>query len=117
MRLAVLALTVAVALAACGRGGGDPVAKGDALFHGNGTCATCHGPNLEGTVMGPSLLDPRYDAAVLGDEQIRAAVRNGVRFKNWQAGVMPALPHLDDDDIDAIIAFVRSEQRSEGNAP
>lgn len=113
----VLGCLLALALAACGGDDADPAARGEALFRGEGTCATCHGPNLEGTVMGPSLLDPRYDESVFPDDEIRAAVRNGVQPKNWDLGVMPALPHLDGADIDAIIAFVRSQQRAEGSAP
>jgi mono/diheme cytochrome c family protein len=110
--MAALAIAAAAALAACAGhgGGGDPVATGDALFHGAGTCATCHGGDLQGTSMGPSLLESRYEADVLPDDAIRSAVREGVLTQSRGLGVMPALPHLDDGDIDAIIAFVRSRQ-------
>lgn len=114
----VAVLVVVLALAACGGGSSDdPVARGRALFRGEGTCATCHGADLQGTVMGPSLLDAEYDAAVFPDERIRTAVRDGVRTQRRGLGVMPALPHLDDEDIDHLTAFVRSAQRAEGSAP
>jgi mono/diheme cytochrome c family protein len=121
MRTAVvLAVALAVtALGACGGAGtSDPAAAGEALFRGSGACATCHGPNLEGTSMGPSLLDVRYHQPDFDDASIRAAVREGVPDGSLGFGVMPALGHLDDDDIEHLIAYVRSAQRqAEGSAP
>ena len=114
--LATTLLTVA-ALVACsggddGGGGGDPVAEGRRLFQGEATCSTCHGPDLEGTTMGPPLLDSIYALDHHPDAAIRAAVRNGVQPHHWDFGPMPALPHLDDDEIEAIIAYVRAEQET-----
>ena len=112
----VAAAVVAVALlAACGGGdSGDPAERGEALFRGEGTCATCHGPALQGTPMGPSFLDQIYAPGHHPDAAFHAAVRNGVQPHHWAFGPMPALPHLDEDDVDDIIAFVRREQRAAG---
>ncbi|HVM53997.1 MAG TPA: cytochrome c [Acidimicrobiales bacterium] len=112
----VVAAAVFIALlSGCGGGSGDrdPVARGRALFQGSGTCATCHGADLGGTAMGPPLLDPIYAPDHHPDAAFRAAIRSGVQPHHWQFGPMPPLPHLDDDDIESIIAYVRSEQRAE----
>ena len=113
-----LAATAVVALLV-GCGGGAPseedlVATGDQLFHGEATCATCHGPELGGTTMGPPLLEQTYAPDHHPDEAIRRAVRQGVQPHHWDFGPMPALTHLDDGDIDALIAYVRSRQEAAG---
>lgn len=115
LRLAPAAIVVAV-LSACGGGSesGDPAERGAALFRGEATCAVCHGPDLQGTPMGPSFLDPIYAPDHHPDAAFLAAVRNGVQPHHWELGPMPALPHVDDDDVADIIAFVRREQRAAG---
>jgi mono/diheme cytochrome c family protein len=115
-RCFVLILVIgALGLAACGGDGdGDPVARGDELFHGEAACATCHGPALQGTTMGPPLLHEIYRPDHHPDDAIRAAVRNGVQPHHWDFGPMPALTHLDGGDIDAVIAYVRAEQEAAG---
>ena len=118
--LATILVTVAL-LVACGGGddgdgGGDPVAEGRRLFQGEATCSTCHGADLQGTTMGPALLDAIYAPDHHPDAAIRAAVRNGVQPHHWDLGPMPALTHLDDDEIEAIIAYVRAEQQAAGGA-
>lgn len=90
------------------------VARGDELYHGEGTCQTCHGADLEGTSMGPSFLDATYAPDHHPDASFYAAVEDGVRPHHWDFGSMPALPHLDDDDVEAIVAYVRAEQREAG---
>lgn len=111
------ALLAVATLIGCGGNGEtatDAADRGDALFHGKATCATCHGADLRGTSMGPPLLDAIYAPDHHPDEAFHAAVRNGVQPHHWQLGPMPALPHLDADDIDAVIAYVRREQRAQG---
>jgi mono/diheme cytochrome c family protein len=121
LRHVVAALVLALAVTACGGGGDDVsldehqlVAKGDRLFHGEATCQLCHGSDLRGTVMGPPLVDERYAPSKLPDASIHDAVRGGVQQRNWTFGPMPALPHLSDDDIDALTAYVRSVQQENG---
>jgi mono/diheme cytochrome c family protein len=120
---AAAGIAVALLLAACGGGDGDGnvgldehelVAKGDRLFHGTATCAVCHGADLRGTPMGPSFLEPIYAVSTLPDQAFHDAVRNGVEPKNWDLGTMPALPHVSDADIEAIVAYVRSVQQENG---
>ena len=107
---------LSAALLGAGCGNGDTpstavlVARGDELFHGEATCATCHGVDLGGTTMGPPLLDEVYVPSHHPDASIRNAVRNGVQPHHWDFGPMPALTHLDDDDIDDLIAYIRSVQ-------
>jgi mono/diheme cytochrome c family protein len=112
--LATAGVVVALTAACGGEPSGDPAERGAALFRGEGTCATCHGASLEGTPMGPSFLDPIYAPGHHPDAAFHAAVRNGVQPHHWAFGPMPALPHLDDGDVDDIIAFVRKEQRAAG---
>jgi len=88
------------------------VAKGGELFTQN--CATCHGRDLTGTFVGPPLLHEIYAPDRLPDDAIRAAVANGVSPHNWDFSGMPPFPNLDADDVDALIAFVRSSQRAAG---
>jgi mono/diheme cytochrome c family protein len=88
--------------------------RGDELFHGEATCATCHGVDLRGTTMGPPLLHQTYAPDHHPDSAFRQAVRSGVQPHHWDFGPMPKLAHLDDNEIDAIIAYVRSEQQRAG---
>jgi mono/diheme cytochrome c family protein len=113
---ALVAMAVLAIAAACGEGGGggDPVARGRALFEGEATCAVCHGPDLGGTPMGPPLVNELYNPRHHPDDAIRRAVRNGVQPHHWDFGPMPPLSHLGDDDIDALIAYIRSQQEANG---
>ena len=118
-RVAATAAAVAVLLAACGGGSSKPsddelLAKGDELYHGAGTCQTCHGADLRGTTMGPPFLEAIYAPDHHPDEAFYDAVDNGVRPHHWKFGPMPALPHLDGDDVEAIVFYVRMEQRRAG---
>jgi mono/diheme cytochrome c family protein len=90
------------------------LAQGVELFQAN--CATCHGQDLQGTFVGPPLLHEIYAPDQLTDDDIRAAVANGVTPKNWNFSGMPAFPNLDTDDVEALIAYVRSSQRAAGLA-
>jgi mono/diheme cytochrome c family protein len=90
------------------------LAQGEDLFQAN--CATCHGQDLRGTFVGPALLHEIYAPDQLADDDIRAAVANGVTPKNWDFSGMPPFPNLDTDDVEALIAYVRSSQRAAGLA-
>jgi mono/diheme cytochrome c family protein len=117
----VVAVVVVVVVLA---GGGDDkpaastpearLAQGEELFQDN--CATCHGQDLRGTFVGPPLLHEIYAPDQLADDDIRAAVANGVTPTNWDFSGMPAFPNLDTDDVEALIAYVRSSQRAAGLA-
>jgi mono/diheme cytochrome c family protein len=114
---------LAVTLAACSPGaedaGGDAQgpglsteARGAQLYVAN--CAVCHGSELEGTEAGPPLLSRIYEPGHHPDESFRAAITRGVVPHHWDFGAMPPVPGLDDQEIDAIIAYVRSVQHREG---
>lgn len=112
----LVALSVLLA-AACGDDP-DPVATpandldGAALYAAN--CASCHGADLRGTSQGPSHLSIVYEPNHHGDEAFRSAIRNGAAQHHWDFGDMPPVEGLTDDEVDAIIAFVRAEQEEQG---
>lgn len=120
--LVVVVAVVVVVVVLAGGGDDEPaastpearLAQGEELFQAN--CATCHGQDLQGTFVGPPLLHEIYGPDQLADDDIRAAVANGVTPKNWDFSGMPAFPKLDTDDVEALIAYVRSSQRAAGMA-
>ena len=93
----------------------DLVAAGDALYQAS--CAACHGSDLRGTDIGPSHLSIVYEPNHHGDAAFVLAARNGVPQHHWPFGDMAPVPGLSDNDLEAIIAFVRENQRSYGFEP
>ncbi len=96
--LAILAVSLGVALSACSSGGGEtPSASGSVLYAAN--CARCHGSQGEG-IIGPSLAGvaqtfPEEDGQI-------AFVSNG-------GGGMPRFSDLlSEADIKAIVEYTRS---------
>ena len=118
----VCALCVGLTLGACGGdgstgddtgdGGAAALADGKELFEEN--CATCHGEDLKGTSAGPPFLNDIYEPGHHPDESFYAAVAGGVRAHHWGFGDMPPVPGLSEQDVTAIIAYVRDEQRAAG---
>jgi mono/diheme cytochrome c family protein len=103
---------LAAAGAACGADGPrTALERGEAIYAAN--CALCHGGDLAGSDRGPSLLDPVYGPDQLSDTQFADAVRNGVDERLWDFGAMPGNGSYTDDQIAALIAFVRAEQAGE----
>jgi mono/diheme cytochrome c family protein len=110
-------------LAACapaGDGDGalpDPelVTVGAGLYQAN--CAVCHGSDLRGTDQGPSFLSVVYEPGHHGDGAFLIAVMAGVRQHHWDFGPMPPIPGLTAQDVEAIVAFVRDQQRIHGFEP
>ncbi len=92
----------------------DPevVAAGEELFQAN--CASCHGPDLEGTDTGPPFLNAIYAPNHHADEAFLRAVELGVQAHHWNFGPMPPVDGLERDDITKIVAFVRSQQEAAG---
>ncbi len=122
-RSAVLAVVVlGLVLGACG---GDDDSEsvetaadtgaGAALYAAN--CASCHGDDLRGTDQGPSHLSAVYAADHHPDDSFRRAIEGGATAHHWNFGDMAPVPGLDDAEIDAIIAFIRSVQDEEGLEP
>ncbi len=88
------------------------VGEGAALYDAN--CASCHGTDLRGTSKGPSHLSIVYEANHHGDDAFRSAIAVGAAQHHWTFGNMPAIPGLDPQEVDDIIAYVRSVQDREG---
>ncbi len=117
--IAVL-LALALVASACGDDDSTPTAapdpglltRGEALYQES--CASCHGSDLRGTDKGPSHLSIVYEPNHHGDEAFRSAVANGSPQHHWPFGDMEPVEGLSDDDVDAIIAFVRDTQQREG---
>jgi mono/diheme cytochrome c family protein len=88
------------------------VAQGKRRFEQN--CSVCHGPAADGTAQGPPLAHKIYEPNHHADAAFTLAVRLGVRSHHWRFGDMPALPHVTDDVVGEITAYVRWLQRQVG---
>ena len=116
---------VALIVAACAGGENaatdiptqDPglVTAGAALYQAK--CASCHGTDLRGTDLGPSHLSSVYEPGHHSDVAFVLAVQRGSAAHHWRFGAMPPIEGLTEDDITAIVAFVRETQRIEGFEP
>lgn len=116
----------AIYLLAAGCGGADDgpgipvqdselVAAGEQLFVAS--CSQCHGPDARGTERGPSFLSEVYVPSHHGDGAFLLAVQNGSRAHHWNFGDMPPVPDLSAESVEAIVAYVREQQRVEGFEP
>jgi mono/diheme cytochrome c family protein len=117
-------VALVLAVASCGGDSDDGDSSGDsAAASGEGaaryaeTCAVCHGDDLRGTAQGPSHLSMVYEPGHHSDESFRSAIANGSPRHHWDFGDMPPVAGLDDEQVDAIIAFVREVQEREGFEP
>ena len=130
--LAAAAMALAVVVAACGgddegdtgredaataagSGGSADLALGEQVYADN--CASCHGDDLRGTDQGPSHLSMVYEPGHHPDAAFEAAIRQGSAQHHWSFGDMPPVEGLDDAEVDAVIAYVRSVQEAEGFEP
>jgi mono/diheme cytochrome c family protein len=105
----VVTTVVLASTAACGADGPrTELERGEGIYQAN--CALCHGADLAGTASGPSLLEPIYGPEQLSDAEFADSIRNGVEEQLWDFGPMPANGAITDDQIDAILLFVRTEQ-------
>ena len=95
----------------------DPrlVELGEPLYRA--TCAECHGEDLRGTDIGPSHLSIVYEPGHHTDFAFTQAVRFGSPQHHWRFGDMPPVEGLSDEDVAAITAFVRENQRVHGFEP
>jgi len=111
-----VAMTLAViGAASCGSESTKPSAvSGSDLYAAN--CASCHGADLRGTDQGPSHLSIVYEPNHHNDDSFRSAIERGTQQHHWPFGDMAPVEGLD-DDVNAIIAFVRAEQERKGLEP
>lgn len=113
--LGVVTVVVLASTAACGADGPrTALERGEAIYGAN--CAQCHGADLAGTDTGPSLLDPIYAPAQLSDAEFVDSIRNGAEERLWEFGEMPANGAITDEQIEAILTFVRARQ-DDGSGP
>lgn len=96
--------------AGSGAGSGGP--DGAAIYAEK--CASCHGADLRGTSKGPSHLSSVYKPDHHPDEAFRSAILNGAPQHHWPFGPMPPIPGMDDDEITAVIQYIRDQQVEQG---
>lgn len=89
-----------------------------AVVHG---CTVCHGAQLQGRVMFDEpgvarIRTPNVVRTIRGytDSELERLLRRGVKRDGLGVWVMPAATHLAAQDLDAIVAYVRSLPESPG---
>ena len=85
---------------------------GKAIFEAN--CATCHGLSAAGTENGPPLVHNIYNPGHHADFAFSMAVKFGVQQHHWSYGNMPAQPQVLQDQMPAIIKYLRELQLANG---
>ena len=105
--IAVLVTTLAATTAACGQDASQSAAeRGERAYRAN--CAACHGNDLDGTSLGPTLLGA--GPIGLADAEIRDVIRNGVADSGGEFGAMPGNTVLRDAQVTEIIRHLREVQ-------
>lgn len=102
--------------AAGGAGNADLVAQGQQAYSSS-ICVSCHGPNANGTPLGPALNDGEWLWVEEGGEdlqtQVATIIRTGVSQPRDPAHVAPMLPYggagqMSDDQVNALAAYIVS---------
>lgn len=86
--------------------------RGKAVFDDN--CAVCHGVNAAGTDKGPPLVHNIYNPGHHADGAFFLAAKRGVRSHHWPYGDMPPQPQVTDEQMVAIVRYVRELQQANG---
>jgi len=86
--------------------------SGEAAFALN--CASCHGENGSGTDNGPPLIHDTYNPGHHPDSSFFSAISKGVPQHHWPYGNMPAQPQVNQNDMQAIVQYVREIQMANG---
>jgi mono/diheme cytochrome c family protein len=103
LSLALAALTLC---AACATGGGAPPSREEAtrqLYERN--CAACHGPRGEGRQIGTLAVPPLREGRALTDPDSRILTQ----IRDGGNGMPPFKYSLDDEQIETLFRFVRTE--------
>ena len=77
-------------------------------------CASCHGANAAGTGKGPPLVHAIYNPGHHNDDAFYRAATSGVPQHHWPFGNMPAQPQATDENLAAIVRYVRELQEANG---
>ncbi len=86
--------------------------EGKQAFDAN--CARCHGTNAAGSRKGPPLVHDIYNPGHHGDAAFFLAAKRGVPRHHWTFGDMPRLERVTDQDLAAIVRYVRELQEANG---
>jgi len=106
------------------------IARGEQLAH---LCVRCHTPNDQlplsgvdfagkfslpqlGTLYAPNLT-PSGNIKDWTDGEVIRAIREGVHKDGRSLLIMPARPPLSDDDVQALVAYLRSQPATSGPTP
>ena len=87
-------------------------AAGETAFDKN--CVQCHGANAAGSEQGPPLVHDIYNPGHHGDGAFVRAAQQGVRQHHWPFGDMPAQPQVSEEEVAAIVRYVRELQVANG---
>ena len=68
----------------------------------------------DATVLGHRWCTGSTNPATMGTRRFFLAVHNGVRAHHWRFGDMPPVDGVGDEQIETIIAYVRTLQRANG---
>lgn len=86
---------------------------GEAAF--NSHCADCHGENAAGRQnIAPPLVHVIYEPSHHGDAAFFLAAQRGVRAHHWPFGDMPPVEGVTQQDVAAIVTYVRTLQQANG---
>jgi len=90
----------------------DVATRGKAAFDAN--CAPCHGVNASGSDKGPPLVHDIYNPGHHADGAFFLAAKLGVRQHHWPFGNMPPQPQVTEEQLKAIVLYVRELQSANG---
>jgi quinoprotein glucose dehydrogenase len=82
----------------------SPAQRGLMLYRA--ACILCHGPGRQGT---PPMFPP-LDSFTLSDDELRELIHHG-------RGIMPAFPHLSADEVNHLLAYLRSDAEPAWTSP
>ena len=77
-------------------------------------CASCHGTYGGGALAGPPLVHETYRPAHHADAAFTLAILRGVRAHHWRYGDMPPVRGIDQQEAEAVTAYVRWLQEQAG---
>ena len=86
--------------------------RGHDLFHAK--CASGHGKNAAGSEKGPPFVHKVYQSDHHVDASFYYAVKRGVQAHHWPYGNMAPVEGVSDDEVAAIVTYVRKVQRVNG---